>query len=46
MGRPELVKNRNHHRALKRECQRAADLFAHFGEEPSEAVARVLAEFE
>ncbi len=46
VGRPELVKNRNHHRALKRECQRAADLFAHFGEEPSEAVARVLAEFE
>lgn len=45
-GRPELVKNRNHHRALKRECQRAAALCAHLGEAPPPALAALLGGFD
>lgn len=46
VGRSELVKNRNHHRALKRECQRAAELAGHLGLAPPEAVTAILEEFE
>ncbi len=45
IGRPELINNRNHHRALKRECQRAVELFGHLGAEPAEAVAAVLSKY-
>lgn len=31
LGRPELTKNRNHHRALRRDLSRAAELYEAVG---------------
>ncbi len=39
VGRGELVRNRNHHRAFHRDQARAADLFRRLGETPPPSVA-------
>jgi DNA-binding NtrC family response regulator len=42
LGQPHLVKNRNHHRALRRELRRAAELVATLGEAEHRAIADLL----
>lgn len=42
VGRGELIRNRNHHKALKREAARAVELCDALGEPPPPALARLL----
>ncbi len=42
LGRGELVRNRNHHRALRRACSRARDLCRCLGVEPPDALRELL----
>ena len=45
VGRGELVRNRNHHKALRRDCERTGELFEALGEPLPDAVVAVLDSF-